>query len=155
MTDALPIRRSSRLMIVSPQCRLLLFRYSDEHSNPFWATVGGELVGEESYLDAAIRELYEETGFEAQVGPLLRERDAVYAVAQSKPARWLEQYFLVSVGAERIPNRGNWTDEERSTIVESKWWSLSELSEPSLAVKPDWIPKLLADVLPQPETNVG
>lgn len=155
MADVIPIRHCSRLMIVSPQGRLLLFRYSDEHSNPFWATVGGELVGGESYVEAAIRELQEETGFDAHIGPLLRERDAVYAVARSKPARWLEQYFLVSVDAEESPIRENWTKEECSTIVDNRWWSLTELADPSLSLKPYWIPELLTEVLTEPDTSVG
>ncbi len=88
-------RKSSRLIIVDEEGRLLLFLYQDEHQSPFWATVGGELKPGESYAEAAKRELYEETGLAQDVGEMLRERDDVYAVARSVPARWLEQYFLV------------------------------------------------------------
>ena len=147
MAHVLPIRRSSRLMIVSPRGRLLLFRYSDEHSKPFWATVGGELVGDESYRDAARRELYEETGFEVEIGRLLRKRDAVYAVARSQSARWIEHYFLVTVESERLPCRKNWTEEECSSIVDWKWWTLRELAEPTLDLKPNWLPELLGELL--------
>ncbi|HEC0958100.1 TPA: NUDIX domain-containing protein, partial [Klebsiella pneumoniae] len=80
-------RRSARLVIVDEDGRLLLFRYHDEHHAPFWATPGGELLPGESYLDAARRELREETGLNLQIGRLVEERDAVYAVARSTPAR--------------------------------------------------------------------
>ena len=63
MESALESRRSARLMIVSPGARLLLFRYEDEHQAAFWATPGGELLTGESFVDAAQRELFEETGF--------------------------------------------------------------------------------------------
>ena len=62
------IRKSSRLIIVDEQGRLLLFNYHDEHQAPFWATVGGELINEEGYLDAAKRELLEEPGLFQHVG---------------------------------------------------------------------------------------
>lgn len=88
-------RKSSRLMIIDENGRLLLFLYKDEHQAPFWATVGGELKPSESYVEAAKRELYEETGLIQDVDEMLRERDDVYAVARSVPARWLEKYFLV------------------------------------------------------------
>lgn len=71
------IRKSSRLFIVDEQGRLLLFRYHDEHQEPFWATVGGELINDENYIDAAKRELKEETGLNLEIGELLRERDEI------------------------------------------------------------------------------
>ncbi|MGM0824986.1 MAG: NUDIX hydrolase [Pseudomonadota bacterium] len=141
-------RKSSRLIIVDQEGRLLLFLYQDEHQSPFWATVGGELKPGESYAKAAKRELYEETGLVQDVGEMLRDRDDVYAVARSVPARWLEQYFLVEWPANREVFAAKWSDEEKSTIQQWKWWSLDELrdKDPSL-FKPRWIPDLLGSVL--------
>lgn len=131
------------MVIISPSDRLLLFRYHDEHSGEFWATVGGELQGDEDYRAAAQRELFEETGYPSEIGALLKERDAVYAVARSGPARWLEQYFLVRVESEAVPSGLNWTEEERATITAHRWWSVEELSDPEIDFKPEWIGKLL------------
>lgn len=141
-------RKSSRLIIVDEEGRLLLFLYKDEHQAPFWATVGGELRPGESYVEAAKRELYEETGLMQDVGEMLKERDEVYAVARSVPARWLEQYFLVEWPAKKEVFAAKWTDEEKSTIQTWKWWSLDELldNDPAL-YKPEWIPDLLHSVL--------
>jgi len=142
------IRKSSRLIIVDKEGRLLLFLYHDEHHAPFWATVGGELKSGEGYVEAAERELYEETGLIQNVGEMIRERDDVYAVARSVPARWLEQYFLVEWPANRDVFAAEWTDEEKSTIQKWKWWSLDELldNDPTL-FKPEWLPDLLRSVL--------
>lgn len=141
-------RKSSRLMIIDENGRLLLFLYKDEHQAPFWATVGGELKPCESYVEAAKRELYEETGLIQDVDEMLTERDDVYAVARSVPARWLEQYFLVKWPANREVFAAKWTDEEKSTIQTWKWWSLDELLENEASLfKPDWIPDLLRSVL--------
>ena len=107
MTANPELRRSARLIILDPDGRLLLFRYQDEHRPAFWSTAGGELRVEEEYRDAAQRELQEETGFPFKIGPLLHEREDIYAVARSQPARWVEQYFLVECNRADAPSRVN------------------------------------------------
>lgn len=145
MSTALPARRSARLIILDPLGRLLLFRYQDEHKPPFWSTVGGELRPGETYIDAARRELFEETAFDFPIGPLLYEREDVFAVARSTPARWVEQYFLVRCDRADEPNPKNWTDEERSTIQNWKWWTLAEMREQPDSFLPGMLTELLAN----------
>jgi len=142
------VRKSSRLIIVDEQGRLLLFEYHDEHQDPFWATVGGELINEESYLDAAERELSEETGLNLEIGMVLKERDEIYAVARSIPARWQEKYYLVDCPNDPQLSMDGWSDEEKSTIQKRKWWDLNEMKNGSAnTFKPDWLPELLNTVL--------
>jgi 8-oxo-dGTP diphosphatase len=142
----IPVQRSARLIILDPMGRMLLFRYHDEHRPPFWATPGGRLEEGESYVDAAERELREETGFAAAIGPLLHERIAEYAVARAAPARWVEHYFLVRADGG-APGRDGWTDEERATIREHRWWSLDEMRATGEPFLPPEIPALLAYAL--------
>ncbi len=147
MAEGRPVRRSSRLLILDPEGRMLLFRYHDEHKDPFWSTVGGELKAGEDYMGAAERELQEETGFTADIGPVVHERDAVYAVARSQPARWLERYFLVRCSSADEPDRTGWTEEEQSTIQTWRWWRLSEMLKSSSTFLPECLPELLQSVL--------
>jgi len=71
----------------------------------------------------------------------------VYAVARSKPARWIEHYFLVECDRADAPNRANWTEEERTTIQDWKWWSLSEMRDQPESFLPNWLADLLESIL--------
>lgn len=146
MAEPLLQHRSARLLIVDEEGRLLLFRYADGRHPPFWATAGGRLLPGESYAQAAARELAEETGFHAAIGPVVRTRDEVFAVADEPPARWLERYFVVRVGRAAAPDPAGWTDEERRTIREARWWPLAELRAAAEPVLPAWLPDALAEL---------
>src|SRR5688500_10299118 len=138
MPAELDLRRSARLIILDPRGRLLLFRYHDEHKPPFWSTAGGELRGGEDYRTAAQREAHAESGLSLAVGPLLQDREDGYAIARSRPARWVEQYFLVECDRADAPNRANWPEEERTTIQDWKWWSLAEMRDQPESFLPNW-----------------
>ena len=145
---ALPERHSARLLVVDPDGRLLLFRYDDGREPPFWATPGGQLLPGETFEQAAARELAEETGFAAPIGPLVRTREAVFTAGDVGPARWVEHYFVV--GAAGTPERGRWTAEERRTIRETRWWALPELRAGDVRLLPDWLPDVLAGLVDGP-----
>jgi 8-oxo-dGTP diphosphatase len=142
----LPQRFSARLLIIDPDGCLLLFRYEDGGQQPFWATTGGQLLPGETFEQAAARELAEETGFAAPIGPLVRTREAVFTAGDVGPARWTEHYFVVRT-AGSAPDRSGWTDEERRTIRDTRWWSLAELRAADVPLLPAWLPDALATLL--------
>jgi len=142
-------KHSARLVIVDPGMSILLFRYHDEHNPPFWSTAGGQLVPGEGYIEAAIRELEEETGFKTSVGPIVHEREDVFAVARSKPANWIEKYFLVQYDRTDAPDRAGWTKEEHETIQDWRWWKLEEIRSSTELFLPNCLLELLESSLLQ------
>ncbi|MCI5178564.1 MAG: NUDIX domain-containing protein [Candidatus Electrothrix sp. AW3_4] len=141
-------RQCSRLMIINEQKQLLLFQYKDEHhAEPFWATAGGELRPGESSLEAAKRELYEETGLDDAIGRMVMKRKEVFAVARSVPALWREQYYLVQCSSQKTVFAAEWTEEEKSTIQQWKWWSLEEMDGKAHCFKPECLPELFGKIL--------
>lgn len=140
------VRQSSRLVIIDPDGRLLLFLYDDGILPAFWSTVGGEVTEGETYEITAARELHEETGFDAVIGPVIRTRDEVFAIGAAAPSRYLERYFLVPCrGGE--PDRSRWTAEERATIRAHRWWSLADMRSTTDTFRPPWLPSLLEEAL--------
>ena len=82
-------RPTSRILVLDPADRILLFFAAIGHSieperrpdaDGFWALPGGGLESGESHLEAAVRELREETGIlaDASVLKLIATRDVHY-----------------------------------------------------------------------------
>lgn len=144
--NAIPVRQSARLMLVDTVGRLLLFRYEDRKHPPFWATIGGRVLPGETYEATAARELAEETGYTDAIGPLIRTRNEVFATADVATSRWLEHYFEVRTSGGPI-RTSRWTDEERTTIRESRWWTVDELRAITEKILPTWLADELAQLL--------
>ena len=126
------IRRAARVMLFDGAGRLLLFRFTAPDRTPFWATAGGECDPGEDFIDAARRELFEETGIIAEPGPPIHARGNDFVTFGGEPVTADERYFRVVVEAAplediRVDTSGH-TELERAMMREHRWFSRSELA---------------------------
>ena len=149
-------RPSARLLVLNERDEVLLFRFayytdgSPEWQN-YWSTPGGALEPGETFEQAGIRELREETGLECdQLGPEVGRRTFVLRLTDGEQVEANERYYVVRPDAAQLSFVG-WTEQEVAVIAEHKWWSLREIADTAETI---W-PENLKEMLISPEARAG
>lgn len=118
------VRTSARVILLDEHDRVLLMRGHDPRTPdmPFWFTVGGGVERGETLRTAAVRELWEETGFALDSsmlrGPLWR-RVAVFPFDGELIRS--EELFFVARTKSFAPMAANQTVWERRCVTDNKW----------------------------------
>ncbi len=133
---SLRVRRSSRIIVLDPQNRVLMFRFDVPGRAPFWVTTGGECDPGESFENAARRELYEETGITADPGEQISRTTPQFVTPEGEPVQADERYFLVQVDDTEIATDGH-TALERKVMTQHRWFARNELADWPEAVFPE------------------
>ena len=135
------------MLVFDAQDRLLLLRVEDAKARDprFWITPGGGVDPGESFEAGAARELWEETGIVAPVGPCVWNRRRlvtydghVYDVD--------ERFFVVRIGSATISSE-HLTDWERQVLTGHRWWPLEELMTTDEVLAPLPLAELVAPIV--------
>ncbi len=131
--------------MADPEDRVLLFSALGATGTRWWFTPGGGVHRGETVRAAAVRELFEETGYactEAEIGPVIATTSGLWRADEGKLFLGAHSFFFLRVPHSALNTDGQ-EDLERSMITGHRWWPVSELRAATERV----VPLGLADLL--------
>ena len=143
-------RITARVLLFDPGGRVLLMKGRLPHAPDApgeWFTVGGGVEPGESVLQAAAREIVEETGFSGvELGRVVWLRE-VEAVTRRGDMVLVKETYVTARCRGGEPCRDGWDARERSLIDDIRWWSPDEIEAADETFHPQGAARLLAELI--------
>ncbi|CAH1660713.1 NUDIX domain-containing protein [Hyphomicrobiales bacterium] len=140
-------RPSARVLLLDQSGCVLLFKFV-HRSGPlagrsYWATPGGAVEEGETFEEAALRELEEETGLiRDEIGPEVGRRSFELQLVDGETVWAEERFYVLRIARTAISDCG-WSAIEREVMAEHHWWSVEEIQTTSEIIFPDDLLDLL------------
>ncbi|MEV6964520.1 NUDIX domain-containing protein [Hamadaea sp. NPDC051192] len=160
MTDGeIKIRRAARVLLLDADDRVLMLKIHDPSavrgpgrlpSMDFWLLVGGGLNPEESYEEAARREVFEETGItDLVLGPCILRQEKVVENPYGELQHVKQQVFVGRVPSGVPVSFDGHEPLEASAILGYEWFTHAQVlaREPHETFVPLGLGKLMGEAL--------
>jgi 8-oxo-dGTP pyrophosphatase MutT (NUDIX family) len=143
------VRHAARVLLLDDDGRILLFRVDGPVHRPgtnLWITPGGGINDGEQPYDAAVRELWEETGLTGiPLSTCAWVRDHTFAY-QGGLLRQVESYFVARTACFE-PSRDNFEAHEHAFMHAHRWWAVPEIASSTDYFAPRSLARLLPDLI--------
>lgn len=152
----LPTRNSVKILLMNENKEILLMCADDptttskdgKYHGRFWFPIGGKIEEGESVQDAALREIFEETGItkdKIELGPIVWFGE--FDLVLSGKIQHLKEQFIVGKTKQKNISLDNLTDEERVVVKYVAWFSLDKIKQSVDVIFPVVLPDYLPDIL--------
>jgi len=150
------LRKAARVLLLNSKNELLLMYIEDfdistpegKRNERFWCTIGGGIESDETIEQAALREIYEETGIAPDaitLGPVVWYSE-VDLVLKGIPTR-LQESFIVAKTSNPKAFLHQPTHDEKQVVKKLQWFSLEDIENSSDTIFPILLPKHMPAVL--------
>jgi 8-oxo-dGTP pyrophosphatase MutT (NUDIX family) len=131
-------REAARVLLICGE-RVLMFEGcdpADRGRGTWWFTPGGGVDPDESHIEAARRELHEESGIviDEMRGPVW-ERTIEFPF-DGQHYRQHELFFLAYIESLPAVVDTHWSELERRAVLGHRWWSFDELHSTDAVIHP-------------------
>ena len=135
-------RETARVILCKPNSEIFLLKtHFDPEVGlpPRWITPGGGIDEGETVIQAAMRELAEETGLEVSpeaLGELIWVTEGRWDWADGRNHHtYVDHFYLLQIQDFALDISG-WTADEHRDVLEHRWWSLDDLKRSGESVSP-------------------